>query len=196
MALTVGEFRSLTGNVTTLNWIGARSPQMIEQSVGYGAGRLAQGYWIALLKDMLLPADFELGGTTLRSGGRLGLPAATTVADQARPRVHDEVLSESGEAGYRQLQMFALQAVRLQGPGRVAKVLPMTPHDPNMTADLQYPPGGGGPQWTLLPPGKRFLIAARVEPNGQATTTTFSVDIRQTMPYENRAKFMRYLESA
>lgn len=196
MALVVGTTPQLSGNVTTLVWIAARAPRAVEQSLGYGSGRLAQGYWIALLKERLAPADFEFDGLTLRSGGRAGLPAASNAADAQRQRVHEQVLQERGEAGYQQLQRSALASVQLSGDHRIAKVIPVTPHNPALSPDVQYPPGAGGLQWKILPPGKRFLIALEVSPSGMATAPGFSVNIGPGAPYENRARVMQYLRAA
>lgn len=191
-----GETRQLPGNVTTLQWIGARSPAAIEQSLGFHSGRLADGYAIALLKEPLAPADFEFDGLTLRSGGKLGLPGASDAADALRPRVHDMMKQEYGDAGYRQMQLRALASVKLSGDERIAKVVPVTRHAGGMAPNVQYPPGAGGLQWKILEPGKRFLIAAVVDPSGLATTPSFSVHIGAGAPYENRAKLMNYLRMA
>ena len=196
MVLTVGSKCLLTGNVTTLIWIGARTPQELELHIGYGGGRLANGYRVALLKDNLLPQDFEFEGTTLRSGGRLGLPASSVPADQLRKRVHDQMISEYGAEGYRNMQMRAISSVRTVGNERIAKVVPVTSHDPLLAPDVQYPMGGGGLQWTILPPGKNFLIAMHVNANGLATTPMFTADLKPNAPYENRHKVMHYLASA
>jgi hypothetical protein len=194
--LDVGQEGLLTGNVTTLIWIAARSPADVAARLGYRADRLDQGYKIALLKDLLHPQEFEFEGTTLRSGGRLGLPGGTAQGDALRTRVHQDMIDQYGLAQYRAMQQRALASVKLTGPDRIAKVLPATAHDPGMRPDIQYPMGGGGLQWKILPPGKRFVIAARIDAAGTATTPDFSVFIGKDAPYENRAKLMRYLESA
>jgi hypothetical protein len=196
MALVVGQIEKLTGNVTTLNWIGARAPGDIERSLGYGPGRLREGYAIALLVEPLSAPDFEFDGTTLRSGGRAGKPYSTEKADKLRPRVHDSVLRERGQKGYEDLQKTALKNVKLTGDERIAKIVPMTRHDPKLGPDLQYPMGAGGLQWAILKPGKRFLIAAFVDESAHAHTAQFSVFIGFGAPYDNRARLMRFLREA
>lgn len=196
MALIVGTTPNLFGNVTTLIWIGARSPAAVEQSLGYGVGRLSRGYWIALLKEPLAPHEFEFDGTTLRSGGRLGLPLANQAADAARLRVHDQAMQQYGAGGYQQLQQAALRSVQLTGDQRIAKVVPVSGHDPALAPDLQYPPGAGGLQWNIKKPGKKFLIALEVSPSGMATAPGFSLHIGPGAPYDNRAKVMQYLRQA
>jgi hypothetical protein len=145
-----------------------------------------------LLKEPLQPADFEFDGTTLRSGGGLGNPAGLTAADQLRPRVHDTI----DATRYLVLQRQALAAVTLTGGVRIAKVLPMKPHSVSLPPDVQYPPGGGGLQWRIVLPGKRFLIAIFVDPAGTAHSTSFTLDIGPNAPYNNRARVMNYLKSA
>ncbi len=196
MGLLVGSIAKLTGNVTTLIWIGPRPARDIEMRLGYGAGRLAKGYWVAVLKEQLFPQDFEFDGTTLRSGGKLGLPASTEAADSLRPRVHDQIMAQQGSNQYTQMQRAALASVKLQGANRIAKVIPAEFHNPTLAPDVQYPMGGGGLQWKILRPGKNFLIATHVDALGIATTPSFSADIGPRAPYENREKVMRYLQSA
>ncbi|MCB2080188.1 MAG: hypothetical protein KDE55_21135 [Novosphingobium sp.] len=196
MGFEVGSDERLTGNVTTLMWIGPRPPRDIERNLGFAPGRLSEGYLVCLLKERLQPEDFEFDGTTLRSGGRLGLPASTEAADKLRTRVHDEAIRKYGAKHYETMQKMALQRVQLAGPQRIAKVLPTIRHSHTIAPDVQYPMGGGGLQWNILAPGKKFLIAMHVDPNGMATLPSFSVHIGRGAPYENKAKVMRYLQSA
>lgn len=198
VVLTVGTIAAFTGNVTTLNWIGARPPGDIEAGLGFAHGRLAQGYYILLLKDRLSAADFIFEGTTMRSGGRAGLPQATHAADAARPKVHDQIFAERGQSGYSQLQLAALRSTAYIGAMRIAKVLPVVGHDARMAPNAQYPMGGGGLQWRLVQP-RNFLVACFVGPDLVANTTGFSVNLAEThgaQLYENRAQLMRYLEAA
>ncbi|MFY7834676.1 MAG: hypothetical protein ACOVQ0_00160 [Novosphingobium sp.] len=196
MTLMVGTTGRFHGNVTTLNWIGTKPPAAVEASLGYGSGRLSAGYNILVLKEALTALDFEFDGTTLRSGGRMGLPANTISEDERRKRVHDAMIKEYGEAGYRQLQHKALASAQLTGPNRIAKVLPRMPHDSDMAPSHQYPMGGGGLQWKLLRPGKIFVVALFVRADGIAELPGRNVDIRQTAPYENRRDVMQYLQMA
>ena len=198
--LSVGELRPFSGNVTTLNWIGVRPADVVERNLGYGPGRLAAGYWVLLLKQQLKPADFEFDGTTLRSGGRLGLPAATGASDAARQRIHDQLMSQRGAAGYADLQQRVLRGLRLKGSDRIAKVIPVTPHDSAMSPADQYPMGGGGLQWTI----KRdrpcnFLVAMQVDRNGTARCPDFEVSLTGggiDQLQANRWKMREWLEAA
>lgn len=195
---TLGALEGYSGNVTTLIWIGPRSAADIEERLGYGAGRLAKGYWIILLKQRLTSGDFEFDGTTLNSGGRLGLPGATRAADDARRRIHANMLTEYGAAGYTKLQENALRSVEYSGTNRIAKVLPVTRHDATMSPALQYPMGGGGLQWWLKNKVD-FLVACFVNDRFVAETPSFRVDLMEphgSRRYENRARLMNYLATA
>lgn len=193
--LVLGGTDTFTGDVTTLKWIGARPPNVIEASLGYHSGRLADGYWILLLTEKLQPADFEFGGTTLRSGGREGLPDADATREANRPRIHDRLQTERGAGGYEALQTLVLKNTQYKGPDRIAKVLPLRPHDATLTQDVQYPPGGGGLQWKLVKP-KSFLVALKVGPSCIAEAPGFTASVADGAPYEGRAKVARYLEQA
>ncbi|WP_172330382.1 hypothetical protein [Mangrovicoccus sp. HB161399] len=130
----LGGMRDLAGNVTTLNWIKPGAERDTEACLGYAQGRLARGYWIALMTVLPTPADFEFDGTTLRSGGRLGLPQRSAAAEDARPRVHDLILEERGRPAYVALQKGALARQAVTGAARLAKVLPEIRHDGRPTA--------------------------------------------------------------
>jgi hypothetical protein len=196
MELKLGETVALTGNVSTLEWIKPGYERETEAALGYHPGRLAQGYKIALLTRMPRPQDFEFDGTTLRSGGRLGPPLANNAADQARIRVHDQILADRGQDGYRALQEWALRNVTLRGDQRIAKVLPTLRHSGAMTPDAQYPMGGGGLQWKIAGPlGLPFLIAVEVGTDGVARTPGFSVDLARG-GYDARAKLRTYMMNA
>jgi hypothetical protein len=195
--LKFGEKRSVFGDVTTLNWIGARSPRDIEINVGYGAGRLSAGYWVLLLVQSLTPENFEFSGTTLRSGGRFGLPEKTQAADDARARIHNQILDERKSEGYRKLQENALRSVTIIGPQRIAKVLPES-GPLELTPDQNYPMGGGGLQWTIRKScPANFLVALHVDRALLATTPTFAVSLADGPNlYDRRARVAKYLATA
>jgi hypothetical protein len=196
--LVLGATVSLKGDVTQNRWVGARSARELERSLGFGAGRLAQGWTVLLLKQTLQPGDFKFSGLTLRSGGRYGLPADTSAADQLRPSVHDGVMRERGPAGYAELQRIVLAEVKPTGPSRLVKVLPVTPHSKTMAPDEQYPMGGGGLQWTLIRPCA-FLVAMIVDQNGNATiasTPPYSTFLGESATLDDRMRVARFLDQA
>ena len=185
----------LTGDITQNTWVGARSARALESSLGYGAGRLSAGWAVLLLKQTLKPDDFIFGGLTLRSGGRLGLPADSQAADELRPRVHDEVLREVGPAVYRERQVRALAGISPKGDTRLVKVLPVTRLSGQFAPSTEYPMGGGGLQWKLIKPC-RFLVAMMVDENSIARIPGFSAFLGESVQYEDRARLARYLNEA
>lgn len=191
--LHVGDIGKFAGNVTTLQWIRVGSEAATEANLGYHRGRLSQGYFLLLLKQQLTPRDFEFDGTTLRSGGRLGLPGSKTT-DALRPRVHDIILAERGRVGYEAYQKMTLGNVAISGAKRIAKILPTIRHDASLDPGVQYPMGGGGLQWKLVTECD-FLIALEVSSDGTASTPDFSVNLRRGN-YDDRARIWRYLVSA
>lgn len=194
--MRIGSTVPLFGDVTTLNWIDARQRGLIERHLGFGPGRLARGYHLAVLKALPLPSSFEFGGTTLNSGGRLGKPQATSAADRARVRIHDTIDGKRGGDGYRALQKQALAMASIIGPNRIVKVKPVIEHRDNVAPSTQYPMGGGGLQWKLLPPGLPFLVAMFVDAEGVADIPEGRFDLGPSAPYENRALVARWLQRA
>ena len=125
MAIILGQLATLTGNVTTLQWIKPGFEADTEAALGYHRGRLAQGYWIMVLKRLPQPHEFTFDGTTLNSGGRTGLPGQTEAADKLRPKVHDRVLAERGAVGYADLQRRTLGHVHPATRCVAALLVPM-----------------------------------------------------------------------
>ncbi len=193
--LVLGTDVFLNGDITQNRWVGARSARELERSLGYGAGRLSAGWTVLLLKQVLQPEDFKFSGLTIRSGGRLGLPAESPAADKARRPVHDEVMDTIGAAGYRDRQLKALSEITQKEETRLVKVIPVTPHSDTLKPSEQYPMGGGGLQWTLIRPCK-FLVAMTVDENGIARIPGFAAFLGESAKYEDRAKLAKYLNEA
>ncbi len=210
--LRVGALDRFSGNVTTMQWIVPGNRGMTERNLGYHMGRLDRGFSILVLKQMPEPEDFEFAGTTLRSGGREGLPAESKAADELRARVHDNILRDlrrDGQVGeddalkaYREKQRKVLASISLSGPQRVAKVIPAIRHNDELRPSQQYPMGAGGLQWVVLGrdsrPARRgllFLVAAFVHPSGEVDTEGGSLNLR-TGGLEARTRLHRYLSRA
>jgi hypothetical protein len=196
--LTVGNLVRRAGNITTLNAIGARPAEQVAANLGYHRQRLALGYWLLLLKGVPALGDFELDGTTLRSGGREGKPAATQAADLLRVRVHDSVMQERGSDGYSALQSFGLSGVTQDGWHRLAKVVPAADLAADFSPAREFPMGGGFLQWRLKVQ-KEFLVAMFCDRDGVVTTPHFTVDLAIGLPhqvYDRRARLVRYLQTA
>jgi hypothetical protein len=195
MSITLGQHVTLSGNVTTLQWIKPGAEAETEAALGFHRGRLAQGYWILLLRHLPRPDQFRFDGTTLNSGGRLGMPATTSAADLQRPSVHDQVMAQRGASGYADLQTRTLRDIRVTGEQRIAKVLPGTRHAAMMAPSDQYPAGGGGLQWSILPPGLPFLAAAEVRADGTVALPGRVIDLASG-GYAARATLRQYLTMA
>lgn len=191
--MAAGDFMMLRGDVSTLQRIGARSGAALEAELGFHGGRLAKGYLLLVLRQRLTPADFEFAGITLRSGGRLGNPASTPAADQLRERVSDQMRREYGAVGYDKMKEKALGNITDSGPQRIIKILPTIRHDAALGPDVQYPPGGGGLQWTLVKEC-RFQVALEVTETGQAKAQGLSWPIGAGSTYDDRHQINAYLE--
>ena len=184
----------ISGNITTLQWIKPGFEEETAKGLGYHPTRLSQGYWVLLLTRLPQPHEFEFDGLTLRSGGKLGLPGKTQAEDDARRRVHDDIIRSRGKTGYTNLQQTTLKNISVKGAARLVKVIPDLPHDDKMPPNQQYPMGGGGLQWKLLKPGLPFLAAARVEGDGTAHIPGKTLDAKGS--YDDRATLRRYLQNA
>lgn len=164
----------VTGNITTLNAIPFGNPRAVEQNLGFEKGRLNAGYSILLFKTLPTPEQFIFEGTTLRSGGKLGVPAATTEEDAARQSVHQSILDERGVRIYQQMQTQSLKTTAVSGPKRMVRVVAVTEHDPAKSPEDQYPMGGGQLQWRLTKasdgttPRMQALFAAHIDASGTA----------------------------
>lgn len=185
----------ISGDITTLQWIVPSDPIHTCASLGYAPWRLSQGFAVLLAIEKPSPQAFEFAGTTLRSGGREGKPQMSPEEDRARPSVHNQILKEYGEQGYKNLQIKALNDINITGSQRLAKVIPVIEHK-NLPPAIEYPMGGGGLQWKIKRDYKiRFLVAVHVAPNGDAVTPKFSVNLNSG-GYDARAKLHQYLISA
>lgn len=189
----------ISGDITQLSAIILADIRKTERNLGFHIGRLTGGYKILVLKKQPQPADFEFSGTTLRSGGRDGLPGKTTQEDKARPRVHDNLMEARGAKDYEGMQRIALQNIQTNGPKRLVKIIPEIRHNDNMSPRNQYPMGGGFLQWTLKKPGMSFLCAADVAKDGTVSIPGETLHLNSgnfEADYPQRAKFQQYLQRA
>lgn len=187
-----GDTTMKRGDVTKLQRIGARSGADLEAEPGFHRGRLANGYLVLVLKQTLTAADFDFAGITLRSGGRLGNPAPTDAQDKLREHVSEQMRKEYGTGTYDQMKARALGDITATGPNRLIKFLPTIRHGSALGPDVQYPPGGGGLQWTLLNDCK-FLVALEVKA-GIAQAPGISWKIGPGSSYDDRHRINAYLE--
>lgn len=164
MSFTLGAKEKLRGTVTRLIDVFGYESAALEDRIGYGRGRLARGYYLALLAEPFAPGDFEFMGYTYFSGGKLGLPSNDRTVEAARPRVQDLLAIEHGQQAVQEIKAEFCKNILLKGAERVAKILPIIRHSDAMGAADQYPRGRGIAQPIQLLEGheKWFLIAAEV----------------------------------
>jgi hypothetical protein len=193
-----GASLSVTGDISTLNVTGVRPAGDVERNLGFAPGRLSAGYSLLLLKQAPGIDDFIFGGTTLRSGGKLGLPGKSVAEDDARRSVDAQMREEYGASGYLALKKTVLATSgSVSGARRLVKIIPVTRHDPTLSSNDQYPMGGGHLQWKLIV-AKPFFVAMQVDACGLATTLAIKAQIVRGTPmelYANRSKLIRYLET-
>lgn len=120
------------GCVTQEKYLKGRTIQEIEKILGFQAGRLTAGATIAALQQVPETDQFELAGYTQVATHRFD-------KDKALAKLEENKLK----------QMLRTNVFAVNGPGRLVKVIPVTPHDTLLDENIQYPPGLGVPQWKL-----------------------------------------------
>jgi hypothetical protein len=132
----------------------------LERRIGYGPGRLAEGWWLLFALEKPAKEHFEFGGYTHFSGARIGDPRL----GDARVSVESSLTEEfGGEQALIGAKAAHIERLQLFGPDRLAKVIPVA-------AGAQYPVGSGIYQCNVKPSGPiRCRVAAFVPPGGTYT---------------------------
>jgi hypothetical protein len=189
-----------TGCVTRLIDVVNRSPEDLEELVGFHRGRLSNGFHFLVLTDSLSAGDFEFFGYTYFSGGRIGLPSNHTAADQSRRGVHATMQIDYGDAGLRRIEDKFARAIKPKGVERYIKIAPVILHDRTMGSADQYPASRLGiTQLNIRRSApKRFYVAAKVNGSSWALADGQTVDMdkaRYDQSYANdpRRRVVRYL---
>jgi hypothetical protein len=158
-ASSVGRIDKFFGNFTQARYLRSQSSTELELRIGYAPTRLAMGWWLLFALEKPAPADFQFGGYTHFSGARIGHPdegdARQTVEDSLR-----EMLG--GEKALMAQRAASLASLQIEGPERLAKVLPVA-------SGKGWPPGTGIYQCNILEPGVRCVVAAFVPPGDTYT---------------------------
>lgn len=128
MALSVGSKTQVSGYVTKEKFLKGRTLDEIERTLGYHAGRLANGATFLKLDRVPQPGEFSLAGYSQVADHRATPPTGIDV---------DKV------------SQMAAASFTTDGGDRLVKVFPAIGHDATMANDDQYPPGAGCPQWKL-----------------------------------------------
>ena len=135
-------------------------------------------------------------GCALSQAGARGVPDLPRAALRWPTGTMDGVAAMPGHCPFlMDLQTRTLRDIRVQGEQRIAKVLPGTRHDALMAPAAQYPAGGGGLQWSILPPGLPFLAAAEVRADGTVAIPGRVLDLASG-EYAARATLRQYLTMA
>jgi hypothetical protein len=147
---------AFSGNFTKALYLRSQSAEELEARIGYGSGRLAQGWWLLFALERPAADNFEFGGYTHFSGSRIGPPALAN----ARPTVESDLEKVlGGPAALQKRRAAAVEELQLSGPDRLAKVLPVARGN-------EYPVGTGIFQCNIPRP-IRCRVAAFVPPGGR-----------------------------
>ncbi len=154
---SVGETRFIRGNFTQAMYLRSQPSQALEDRLGYNRGTLAKGWWLVFAIDKPDPSNFEFGGYTYFSGGRIGPPSL----GDTRTTVETSLASQLGKNLDGQRRSHVTNFLRIQGHLRLAKVI-------SVTKPTEFPMGTGIYQCNIRDP-IRCRVAAFVEP-GQIYT--------------------------
>jgi hypothetical protein len=166
----------LAGDVTTHEAIANLLAPTIEMKIGFRPGRLLQGYKIYALKDDVAAGDFIWGDQTLYSGAwkfdddceELVPVTALLRAKTGKQSSYNE---NASDAELNRLQLIETEKLNVKtGSGKIVKLVPNTPHDPDRKLPwyIQYPDSkiAGTPQWKLIKK-KKFVKIASVPADGR-----------------------------
>ena len=152
--MQVGDIVTKGGFFTQAHYLRGQTSAEVERRLGYGPGRLSQGWYLLFILNMPDVEDFEFRGYTHFSGGVV----QGHLSSPPDKRTAEERVRKSGVDVIRSKQKVIREVFTLQGPHRLAKVIPVR-------YGTDYPPGSGIPQWELREGReKRFKVAALVGP--------------------------------
>jgi hypothetical protein len=140
---------SVDGYVTQHHFLRGQDARELERRVGYGAGRLKDGFYLLFLNRVPKPDEFELKGYSHLPGGK---PVGAT--DDAEAHL------KAGHFDIEKLKLLLIKSkFTVSGSDRLAKILPFADGS-------SYPPGSGIPQWRLT---KKLpcIVAAVIEAGGK-----------------------------
>jgi hypothetical protein len=123
-----GDVVPVRGCFTQEKFIAGRRLDEIERLLGFHAGRFRTGVAVIALLTLPRKEQFDLGAYTMVPTHR-GLKPAGLDIDK--------------------LKSNAIATWSVSGFERLVRVQPNTPHDPNLSPEVQYPAGRGVPQWIL-----------------------------------------------
>lgn len=139
----IGASIKVRGYITQDKFLLGQSLAELEKRLGFHPGRLAWGASVVRLERLPLPNEFQLAAYSMTAEHRHQGPTGLDI---------------------RKLKELARAVWSLQGGDRLIKILPVTPHNPHMGPDEQYPPGSGVPQWKIVGAGVPGAVVARILP--------------------------------
>src|SRR4051794_4070052 len=123
-ASSVGTEGGFSGNFTLAKYIRRQDSAKLEKRIGYGPGRLANGYWLVFALEKPSPDNFEFGGYTYFSGARIGHPSL----GDSRPTVEASLKADvGGDPRLVALKRKHVEGLQLFGYDRLAKLIPVAP---------------------------------------------------------------------
>jgi hypothetical protein len=170
-AFVVGRIYARAGDVTTLASIANQPPRQLEIRIGYGEGRLKDGYSLLALVEKVAIDDFIWGDQTRYSGRwqfRRDIGEYVPRIDLFRAELAKKHNYDEAKIDAEFYEMLGKQQNGLntrEGINRIVKIAPNVPHEDALDWRDQYPnsPIGNTPQWTLSRP-KKFICIANVLP--------------------------------
>lgn len=169
--LVVGRTYPMTGDVTTLEAIVNQPPKLLETRLGYGEGRLKNGYSLLFLVQKVAVDDFMWGDQTRFSGRwqfRRDIDEYVQRIDLFRSELAKKHSYNEAKVDAELYEFLGKQQNKLNtrnGIDRIVKIFPSTTHDNLKDWQDQYPnsPVGNIPQWTLTRK-KEMICVANVLP--------------------------------
>lgn len=142
-----------SGYFTKAMYLRSQAADELERRLGYGAGRLGQGWWLLFATELPAPSNFHYGGYTHFSDSRIGHPSR----GKTRETVEESLAQTMG--GLDRVDASkpsAIAKLKVTGFERLAKVIPVATGD-------EYPVGTGIYQCTIPKP-IRCVVAAFIPP--------------------------------
>lgn len=156
--LVVGRTYPMAGDVTTLAAIVNQPPKQLETRLGYGDGRLKNGYSLLFLVQKVAVDDFVWGDQTRFSGRwqfRRDIDEYVQRVDLFRSELAKKHSYDEARVDAELYNFLGKNQNKLntfEGIDRIIKIFPNIPHENWRDWQEQYPnsPVGNIAQWTIF----------------------------------------------